>query len=63
LQKHTGTRYVVAADSGQEPPVKVVYNFLDPIPKLKIGAGTFTLADPLKWYEYVWIGVPMFLRR
>jgi hypothetical protein len=61
LQKRKGTQYTIASDSGQELPVKVLYNFLDPIPKLKIGDDTLILAKPLQWYEYVWIGIPMLL--
>jgi hypothetical protein len=61
LQKRKATQYTIASDSGQELPVKVIYNFLDPIPKLKIGDGTLVLAKPLKWYEYIWIGIPMLL--
>jgi hypothetical protein len=61
LQKRKGGQYTIGSESGQELPVKVLYNFLDPIPKLKIGDGTLVLAKPLKWYEYIWIGIPMLL--
>jgi hypothetical protein len=61
LQKHKGSQYTIASDSGQELPVKVLFNFLDPIPKLKIADDTLLLAKPLQWYEYVWIGIPMLL--
>lgn len=37
------------------------YNYLDPIPKVKVGDETVELASPLKWYEYVWIGIPIVL--
>jgi hypothetical protein len=59
--KRNGRSYLVASDTGQEVPVKVIYNFLDPIPKVKIGEETIELAKPLQWYEYVWIGIPMLL--
>lgn len=59
--KRKGGRYLVASDSAQELPIKILYNFLDPIPKVKIGDGTLELAKPLQWYEYVWIGIPMLL--
>ena len=61
LQKKSGGAYQVTADSGQVLTIKVLYNLLDPIPKLKIGDATVVLADPLRWYEYVWIGIPMLL--
>jgi hypothetical protein len=59
--KRKGGRYLVASDSGQELVIKVMYNFLDPIPRVKIGDGIIELIKPLQWYEYVWIGVPMLL--
>jgi hypothetical protein len=31
--KRKGGRYLVASDSGQELSIKVMYNFLDPIPR------------------------------
>ena len=54
-------RYTVASDSGAETSIQLRYNFLDPIPKLKIGDEVAELASPLKWYEYAWIGVPIVL--
>jgi hypothetical protein len=59
--KRKGRTYLVESDSGQELAIKVMYNFLDPIPKVKIGEETIELAKPLQWYEYAWIGVPMLL--
>ena len=61
LVKRKGRSYLVGSDAGQEVPVKVLYNFLDPIPKVKIGEESIELAKPLQWYEYVWIGIPMLL--
>ena len=61
LVKRKGRSYLVGSDAGQEVPVKVLYNFLDPIPKVKIGEELLELAKPLQWYEYVWIGIPMLL--
>jgi hypothetical protein len=59
--KRTSGSYQVDSDSGQQFKIQVKYNFLDPIPKVKIGEETITLAKPLRWYEYAWIGVPMLL--
>jgi hypothetical protein len=59
--KRKGRSYLVGSDSGQELAIKVMYNFMDPIPKVKIGEETIELAKPLQWYEYAWIGVPMLL--
>jgi hypothetical protein len=54
-------RYPVKADSGAEMLIQMKYNLLDPIPSIKIGEETVRLAESLEWYEYVWIGLPMFL--
>lgn len=54
-------RYKVADDSGNESVVQLKYNYLDPIPKVKIGEDVSQLATPLRWYEYAWIGAPIIL--
>jgi hypothetical protein len=59
--KRKGRSYLVRSDIGQELAIKVMYNFLDPVPKMKIGEEMIELAKPLQWFEYAWIGVPMLL--
>jgi hypothetical protein len=61
VAKRNGRSYIVMSDTGQELVVKVLHNFFDPIPKVKIGEETIELAKLLKWYEYVWIAIPMLL--
>ncbi|MSP40940.1 MAG: hypothetical protein EXR70_20825 [Deltaproteobacteria bacterium] len=53
--------YTVKTDSGADLAIWLKYNFLDPIPKVKIGDESMELASPLKWHEYVWIGIPIAL--
>jgi hypothetical protein len=60
VQKKKG-RYTVTSDPGAEISIQLKYNYLDPIPKIKIGDEVVELASPLKWYEYVWIGIPIVL--
>jgi hypothetical protein len=60
LKRNRGS-YLLGSDSGQQIKIQVKYNFLDPIPKVKIGDATIELAKPLQWFEYTWIGVPMLL--
>ncbi len=36
-------------------------NFLDSVPQIVIDGETFTLAEPLKWYHWVWMGLPVML--
>lgn len=54
-------RYTVKADSGVEISIQLKYNYLDPIPKIKIAEEIVELANPLKWYEYMWMGIPIVL--
>lgn len=53
--------YSVMSDAGTEVPVKLKYNFLDPIPKVTVAEDPVELAPPLKWYEYAWAGIPVLL--
>ena len=59
-EKHKG-RYSMPSDSGVTTPIELKYNFLDPIPKIKIGDELLELARSLTWYEYLWIGIPIVL--
>jgi len=60
VKKQKGT-YLVVSDSGAEIPVKLKYNFIDPIPKVTVAEDSVELALPLKWYEYAWAGIPVLL--
>src|SRR5712691_1327920 len=54
-------RYSVTSDSGVPTSIELKYNYLDPIPKVKIGDELVELARSLTWYEYLWIGIPIIL--
>jgi hypothetical protein len=60
VKKQKG-RYTVTADSGAETSIQLKYNYLDPIPKIKIGENVTELASPLTWYEHTWIALPIAL--
>jgi hypothetical protein len=51
----------VVSDSGSEVLVKIKYNLVDPIPNLSIDDQPVKLAEPLRWYEYGWSGLPILL--
>jgi len=61
IAEKTKGRYLVKDDLGADTTIQLKYNFLDPIPKVKIGNDVIELATPLKWYEYTWIGIPIIL--
>jgi hypothetical protein len=59
--KRAKGRYAVITDAGNELVLELKHNFLDPIPKVKIGEELIELARSLTWYEYLWIGIPIVL--
>jgi hypothetical protein len=59
--KRVKGKYDVRDDAGTERVVQLKSNFIDAIPLVKIGNETVQLARPLRWYEYLWIGVPIVL--
>lgn len=36
-------------------------NFLDPVPQVTIDNATYSAAPPFKWYEWLWLGLPVML--
>jgi hypothetical protein len=60
VKKQNG-RYIVTSDSGVETTIQLKYNYLDPIPKIKISDEVTEIASPLRWFEYFWIGIPFVL--
>jgi hypothetical protein len=60
IKKQKG-RYIVTSDSGVETAIQLKYNYLDPIPRIKINDEVTEIASPLRWYEYFWISIPFVL--
>jgi hypothetical protein len=54
-------RSTVRDNSGKEVIIRLRTNHVDPIPKVEIGAKVIELARRLRWYEYVWMGLPILL--
>ena len=53
--------YLVTTDAGETAPIRMRWDFIDPVPRLRLGQRTLTLARPLRWYEYLWLGLPLLL--
>lgn len=53
--------YLLRDNAGNRVQGKLIYNYIDPIPKVEIAGNVVQLARPLKWYEYVWMGFPILL--
>lgn len=53
--------FCLRSNAGSPLTVKLKPRLLDPIPDLKLGEQTIQLTPPLQWYQYLWIGLPVFL--
>ena len=53
--------YLLRDNAGKEVQAKFGYNYIDPVPMLKIDGNPILLARPLTWYEYAWMGAPILL--
>lgn len=60
VSAHRGV-YLVTTDSGETAPIRLRWDFIDPVPRVRLGQRTLTLARPLRWYEYLWLGLPLLL--
>ena len=54
-------RYTLRDNQGREVSLRVRGNGVDPIPKIEVASKVIQLAPPLRWYEYVWAGLPLLL--
>ena len=53
--------YTVTDDSGAEVDISIGVFLFDPFPRVTVGEDRIQLAPPLRWYEYVWIALPIVL--
>jgi hypothetical protein len=59
--KRSSGRYLVTSDAGVDVPIEVRPRWLDPVPKVRVGDAPFELVRALRWYEYLWISIPVVL--
>ncbi len=52
---------VLKGKGGKPVSVYVQSAFFDTIPRLRVAGQTIHIAPPLKWYQYVWSGIPLIL--
>jgi hypothetical protein len=60
LKRQKG-KYLIRDNGGREAIIKLKYNLIDSIPRLVVDGETIDLVAPLKWYEMMWIGLPVLL--
>ena len=53
--------YLVHNDKGDLMVVQLKASWFDPIPRVTVGNRVVPIAHPLAWYEYLWLGLPIFL--
>lgn len=51
--------YLLRDNAGREVTAKLKATPFDPIPRVQIGEQVLRLAEPLGWYEYVWMCLPL----
>ena len=54
-------RYVLRDNAGSQVQAKLIYNHIDPVPKVEIAGDVIQIARSLTWYEYGWGGWPILL--
>ena len=60
VEKQNGA-FNLRTNVGSTLAVQFKTRFLDPSPDLVVGGQTIQLAQPLQWYQYLWIGLPIAL--
>lgn len=54
--------YSITRNDGREVVASLkLVNFLDPVPQIVVEGTSYRLAEPLKWYQWVWSGIPFVL--
>lgn len=55
-------QYVLRRNDGVEVVARFINaNFLDPIPNVVIDERPYVVAEPMKWYQWLWVGLPVML--
>jgi len=54
-------QFLLRRNDGTEVVAEFRYTFFDPIPRVIIDGKTIRIVEPLKWYQWVWAGLPILL--
>ncbi|WP_106543914.1 hypothetical protein [Prolixibacter denitrificans] len=54
-------RFSISNGSGQPILITLKNNYLDSVPKVFINDQEKQIVKPLKWYEYIWMGLPILM--
>jgi hypothetical protein len=53
--------YLIKKEDGKEIVVKFKNKFFDPVPNIVVDGREIVLAVPIKWYQWIWAGLPILL--
>ena len=53
--------YLIKLDNGKEIIAKLKNRFFDPVPNVEANGVEIVLAEPIKWYQWIWAGLPILL--
>ncbi len=59
--KETNNRYSINTENDKLLLITLKNNYLDPIPKVLVNDNPIQVAMPIRWFEYVWMGLPILL--
>ena len=51
--------FALTSNEGLIAKINLRPSFFDPLPKIWVDDEKLTLAPPLKWYQWVWMGIPL----
>jgi hypothetical protein len=54
-------RYLLERSDGTQVEARLKQIFFDPIPQVEINGQTYKAVEPLRWYQWVWSGLPVVL--
>lgn len=53
--------HLLTSDRGDTTPARLRYDYLDPMPVLRLGRQDIRLLRPFAWYDYLWLCLPLWL--
>jgi hypothetical protein len=59
--KRQRRKYIARDNTGREVVLQLKPRLVDPVPTLRVDGKQLQLVAPLKWYEYLWAGLPLLL--
>ena len=54
-------QFLVRGTDGRDSTVEFKRTFFDPVPQLLWAGQTIRLEEPLAWYQWLWVGIPLLL--